>query len=56
MSLAVVLFVVFLVLKLTHAIDWSWWWVSAPLWLSAALTVAVWVGVSLATYAGDGHA
>jgi hypothetical protein len=26
------LFVVFLVLKLTGVIGWSWWWVTAPLW------------------------
>lgn len=26
------LFIVFLVLKLTNVIDWSWWWVTAPLW------------------------
>lgn len=26
------LFITFLVLKLTHIIDWSWWWVTAPLW------------------------
>lgn len=26
------LFIVFLVLKLTHVIDWSWWWVTCPLW------------------------
>ena len=32
------LFVRFLGLKLTHYIDWSWWWVTAPLW---APTVAV---------------
>ena len=24
--------IVFIVLKLTHVIDWSWWWVLAPLW------------------------
>lgn len=30
------LFIVFLVLKLTHVIDWSWWWVSAPLWIPFA--------------------
>jgi hypothetical protein len=28
-----VLFLVFLVLKLTNYIDWSWWWVTAPLWI-----------------------
>lgn len=25
-------FLTFLVLKLTHVIDWSWWWITAPLW------------------------
>lgn len=33
------LFVVFLVLKLCKVIDWSWWWVTAPLWGSVALFV-----------------
>lgn len=27
------LFIVFLILKLTHVIDWSWWWVTSPLWI-----------------------
>lgn len=31
-GIGMVLFVVFLVLKLTGNIDWSWWWVTAPLW------------------------
>ena len=35
------LFIVFLVLKLTHVIDWSWWWVTAPLWGIPALVIAV---------------
>lgn len=26
------LFLVFLVLKLTGTIGWSWWWITAPLW------------------------
>nr|QMS48011.1 hypothetical protein WG33_0210 [uncultured bacterium] len=26
------LFLVFLVLKLTKVIDWSWWWITAPFW------------------------
>jgi hypothetical protein len=26
------LFLVFLVLKLTHVIGWSWWWITAPIW------------------------
>ena len=27
-----VLAIVFITLKLTHYIDWSWWWVTAPIW------------------------
>lgn len=30
--LGTVLFIVFMVLKLCGTIDWSWWWVTAPLW------------------------
>ena len=32
-----VLFLIFLVLKLVNVIDWSWWWVTAPLWGSLVL-------------------
>ena len=32
-----ILFVVFLILKLTGNIDWSWWWVTSPLWLPVAI-------------------
>ncbi len=43
MSLAVVLFVVFLVLKLVGVIAWSWWLVTLPLWIGLALTLAIYV-------------
>lgn len=33
LGLGTLLFLVFLVLKLTNYIDWSWWWVTAPLWI-----------------------
>ena len=36
-----ILFLVFLVLKLTGNIDWSWWWVTSPLWIPLALGVVV---------------
>jgi phosphoglycerol transferase MdoB-like AlkP superfamily enzyme len=32
-SVAGLLGVAFVVLKLTHVIDWSWWWVLAPFWI-----------------------
>lgn len=37
------LFTVFLVLKLTGVIAWSWWWVTAPLWAGLAIALAVMV-------------
>lgn len=37
MSLSAVLFIVFLVLKLVGVIAWSWWWVTAPLWIGLIL-------------------
>lgn len=40
-----VLFLVFLVLKLTGTTvvaNWSWWWVTAPLWGGLAIIIAVW--------------
>ena len=33
LGLGGVLFVVFLILKLTGNISWSWWWVTSPLWI-----------------------
>ena len=40
-SLATVLGVVFLVLKLVGVIDWAWVWVLAPFWIPVALVIAV---------------
>lgn len=33
MSLYSALFLLFLILKLTHVIDWSWWWITSPIWI-----------------------
>ena len=38
-SLTGILLIVFLVLKLTHNIDWSWWWVLSPLWVPIAMVI-----------------
>ncbi len=38
-GLDIILFVVFLILKLTGNIDWSWWWVTSPLWIPIAIVV-----------------
>lgn len=31
--------VVFIVLKLTSVIAWSWWWVLAPAWIPATIII-----------------
>lgn len=31
--------IVFVVLKLTEVIDWSWWWVLSPILISFALVI-----------------
>lgn len=36
-SLSGLTFIVFLVLKLCNVINWSWWWVTAPLWIPFVL-------------------
>lgn len=35
--------IAFVVLKLTHVIDWSWWWVTVPFWGGIALIIGVWL-------------
>ena len=48
-GLSDVLFIVFLVLKLTNTIDWSWWWVTSPLWIPLALVIVLGVIAALIT-------
>lgn len=33
--------IVFIILKLTGYISWSWWWVLAPLWGGVALVLVI---------------
>lgn len=40
-SLCTLLTVAFVILKLCKVIDWSWWWVLAPLWGPWALAFVV---------------
>ena len=55
------LFLVFLHLKLSNHIDWSWWWVLAPFWIPALILGAagivmllVALGIYLASF-GSGR-
>jgi hypothetical protein len=35
------MFLIFMTLKLTGYITWSWWWVTAPLWGGFALLILI---------------
>lgn len=32
---------IFITLKLCNVIDWSWWWVLAPIWMPIAALIAI---------------
>jgi hypothetical protein len=34
-----ILFLIFLILKITKNISWSWWWVTAPIWMPILLDI-----------------
>lgn len=38
---------VFIVLKLTDVIAWSWIWVLSPIWISFALLIVILIGVAV---------
>ena len=42
-GLALVLAIVFIILKLTEVISWSWLWVLSPIWIYAALFLLLFV-------------
>lgn len=37
--------IVFITLKLTNYITWSWWWVLSPMWISLSIVLAICVAV-----------
>lgn len=43
--------IVFIVLKLIDKIDWSWWWVLAPLWIPFVVVFAIAIICMITLYA-----
>ena len=41
MGTVTLLWIIFLILKLTHVIDWKWLWVFSPIWISASAAVGL---------------
>jgi len=52
MSLAGVLLIVFIVLKLIGVIAWSWLWVLSPLWIGFAIWIVFMVFVLIISAIG----
>ena len=50
------LFLIFIVLKLCRVIEWSWWWVTAPLWMPIALILGIIVVVEVVRTSKGGGA
>lgn len=41
LNLGEVILVVFIILKLTKVIDWSWWWVLSPIWIGLIVVILI---------------
>ena len=39
--------ILFIGLKLTNYIDWSWWWVLSPLWIGLVFILAILIMVAM---------
>jgi len=39
--------ILFIGLKLTNYIDWSWWWVLSPLWIPIAAALSIVAAITL---------
>lgn len=39
--------ILFIGLKLTGYIDWSWWWVLSPIWIAALIVILILTGAAI---------
>lgn len=46
-GLAGILTIIFVFLRAFNVIDWSWWWVFSPLWISAAIGIGILIIIGL---------
>jgi len=47
---ATIITIIFVILKLTGSIAWSWWWVFSPLWIVIAIVILIVLGTFLAAF------
>jgi hypothetical protein len=46
MRFFILLFLLFMLLKITGLINWSWWWVASPIWVPIVIGLVI-VGVTM---------
>lgn len=39
--------ITFIVLKLINVINWSWWWVLSPIWISLSLSIVLLIIIAI---------
>lgn len=54
-GLSTLLTIIFVVLKLTHVITWSWWWVFSPLLISGGIGLLILLVMGLLGFAEMGR-
>jgi len=42
--------ITFIVLKLTEVIDWSWWWILAPIWGILVIIILLSILITIVEY------
>jgi len=47
LHLADILGLIFIILKLSHVISWSWLWVLSPFWVSWVIVLIIYIIVSI---------
>ena len=47
---ATIITIIFVILKLTGSIAWSWWWVFSPLWIVLSIFIAIVILIALGAF------
>ena len=47
-TLAGLIQLAFIILKLCKVINWSWWWVLSPMWIELGIVLIMVVGITIA--------
>ena len=45
--------IAFVVLKLCNVINWSWWWVLSPVWITAIIVIALIIFIGICKTIGE---